>query len=82
MSHDKLRQAAEAVARNAGSTAEYMLGEAVLTLLDEIVELRAALEKLSVIGNEKWETPGHPMNEYVSRETVQLIAKKALGDAP
>lgn len=45
-----------------------------------VAQLEQALRKLADIGNESWKTQGHPMNNWVSRDTVNNIARKALGD--
>ncbi len=47
-------------------------------LTAQIEAARPILTKLSVLGDEAWKTPGHPMNEWVSKETVQYQAKRAL----
>lgn len=48
------------------------------TLLARVAELEGALRELAVLGNEPWKTPGHPMNEWVSKERVQFIAQRVL----
>lgn len=39
--------------------------------------LTAALDELSTMGHEKWKTPGHPMNTWVSRDRVNRLAETA-----
>lgn len=41
--------------------------------------LQEILERLSTLGDEEWKTPGHPMNEWVSKFGVQALAQEALG---
>ena len=45
----------------------------------EVIHLRMALAELAEIGNEPWKQKGHPMNEWVSKERVNRIAREALG---
>jgi hypothetical protein len=40
--------------------------------LDEI------LLRLSTLGDESWKEPGHPMNSWVGKETVQRLAREAI----
>lgn len=42
-------------------------------------KLREILGRLSTMGDEPWKTSGHPMNDWVQKETVQRLAKEALG---
>jgi hypothetical protein len=41
--------------------------------------LTRRLERLIEIGNEDWKTPGHPMNSWVSKDSVNQAAREALG---
>lgn len=64
--------------------AEVNLSDAeVRALMVRVAELPVkvlldTLEHLSEYGNESWKTPGHPMNEWVSKDHVQSQAKRAL----
>lgn len=40
--------------------------------------IREILERLSIMGDEAWKTPGHPMNSWVSKDSVQSLAREAL----
>lgn len=40
--------------------------------------LQEILERLSTMGDEAWKTPGHPMNSWVSKDSVQTLAREAL----
>jgi len=44
--------------------------------------IRPILERLATIGHEDWKSPGHPMNEWVSRDAVNIAARQALDAFP
>jgi hypothetical protein len=45
-----------------------------------LAAVRKELERLATMGHETWKTVGHPMNEWVRRDTVNRAANAALAD--
>lgn len=43
-----------------------------------IAAARTHIERLATIGHEPWKTPGHPMNQWVGRDAVNIAARRAL----
>jgi hypothetical protein len=42
--------------------------------------MKTTLERLAQLGNEDWKTPSHPMNDWVSKETVNRLAEEILAE--
>lgn len=54
------------------------VGREAGTLRARIAAARTHIERLEAIGHEPWKTPGHPMNQWVGRDTVNSGARRAL----
>lgn len=46
---------------------------------DTILRMSAALDQLLKVGDEDWKKPGHPMNAWVSKDSVHRIARMGIG---